>query len=141
MYDITPPKTDLNISNPLGPLIAELFMSAKEMNLTERNLLPSVWHRFFDDVFVIIKKNKVQTILETLNDQYESMKFTSEPENEGKLSFLDLKLKKGNEKIEIAIYHKPTMTMRTITNDSFCSIRHKLDAYQNITVKQNVASK
>lgn len=119
------------MGNPLSPLIAELFMSAMEMNLTERNLLPPVWHRYVDDVFAIVKKNEVQTILETLNNEYESIKFICEPENDGKLPFLDLELQKVNEKIEIAIYHKPTSTMRTITNDSFCPIQHKLAAYHS----------
>lgn len=120
-----------NMGNPLSPLIAELFMSAMEINLKNRNLLPTVWHRYVDDVFSIVKKSEVQTILNTLNNQFETIKFTSEPEKDGKLPFLDLELQKVNEKIEIGVYHKPTSTMRTITSDSHCPIQHKLAAYHS----------
>ena len=34
---------------PLGPLMANAFMCSIEEKLEERNLLPSLYHRFVDD--------------------------------------------------------------------------------------------
>lgn len=39
-----------NMGNPLSPIIADLFMSALEVNLKKQNLLPQVWLRYVDDV-------------------------------------------------------------------------------------------
>lgn len=118
-----------NMGHPLSPLIAELFMSAFEMDLKSCGLLPRVWHRYVDDVFAIVEKNEIQNVLTMLNSKYNSIKFTFETEIDGKLPFLDLLLQRTNNKIEIGVYHKPTTTMRTITSDSHCHIQHKLAAY------------
>lgn len=120
-----------NMGNPLSPLISELFMSAFEINLSERGLLPRVWHRYVDDVFAIVHKNDVDKTLEILNNQFSSIRFTCEPEKDGKLPFLDMELQRVRSKIEIGIYHKPTSTLRTITSDSHCTIQHKLAAYHS----------
>lgn len=118
-----------NMGNPLSPLISELFMSAFEINLNERGLLPRVWHRYVDDVFAIVDRDDIQKILDILNSQYDSINFTCEPETNGKLPFLDLELQRVSDKIDVGVYHKPTSTMRTITSDSHCPVQHKQAAY------------
>lgn len=123
-----------NMGNPLSPLISELFMSAFERKLKEEQLLPRIWWRYVDDVFAIVKKSEIDSVLNVLNSRFDSIKFTYEVEDDNcKLSFLDMELKTSiNKNINIAIYHKPTSTMRTITNDSNCSIQHKLAAYHSM---------
>lgn len=121
-----------NMGNPLSPLIAELFMAMFEMNLKEKGLLPRVWFRYVDDIFAVVKKNDIQTTLDILNSQFETIKLTCETETDGVLPFLDLELQRVNEKLEFGVYHKPTSTMRTITNDSHCPIQHKQAAYHSL---------
>lgn len=94
-------------------------MSALEVNLKKQNLLPRVWLRYVDD----------DKILAILNTQFDSINFTYETKKDGNLPFLDLQAQKIGFGIEFAVYHKPTITMRTITNDSHCPIQHKLAAY------------
>lgn len=120
-----------SMGNPLSPLIAELFMANFEITLKKHNLLPRVWLRYVDDVFAIIPKGDSQKVLEILNSQYQSIKFTCEHENNGSLPFLDLNLRRIDDKIDVGVYHKPTSTMRTITSDSFCPIQHKQAAYHS----------
>jgi len=121
-----------NMGNPLSPLIAELFMSEFEMSLKQQNILPRVWIRYVDDVVAVVKNENIMEILETLNCQYESIKFTYEKEENGRLPFLDLELQRVGNKIEFGIFHKPTSTKRTITSDSNCPIQHKLAAYHSM---------
>lgn len=121
-----------NMGNPLSPLISELFMSAFEMSLKELKLLPRVWYRYVDDVFAIVKRDEVDSILENLNKQFDSIKFTCEKEQDNILPFLDLEIQRKGQIIEFAIYHKPTSTMRTITSDSHSPIQHKKAAYHSM---------
>ena len=118
-----------NMGHPLSPLISELFMSSFEIDLKASGKLPRVWHRYVDDVFSIVHKDKIMDVLNILNNQYTSIKFTHETEVNGKLPFLDLMLNRVQGKIEIGVYHKPTTTMRTITSDSNTHIKNKHAAY------------
>ncbi|XP_055306468.1 uncharacterized protein LOC129570775 [Sitodiplosis mosellana] len=121
-----------NMGNPLSPIIADLFMSAFEVNLKRQNLLPRVWHRYVDDVWAVINKNEIENVLDILNKQVETINFTYETEKDGKLPFLDLEVQRIGGDLEFAVYHKPTSTMRTIKSDSHCPIQHKMAAYHSM---------
>jgi len=121
-----------NMGNPLSPLIAETFMADFEMRLKEEGLLPRFWVRYVDDVCAVVKKDDVQKVLDVLNNRENSINFTFELENDKKLPFLDLMLRRVENYIEVSIYHKPTSTMRTITNDSHSPIQHKVAAYHSM---------
>lgn len=79
-----------SMGNPFSPLIAELFMASFEINLRERNMLPKSWLRYGDKVFAVISKDDVQKTFDVLNNQFQSIKFTCEPEYNGELPSLDL---------------------------------------------------
>ena len=121
-----------NMGNPLSPLISEVFMASFEMSLKNRGLLPRVWLRYVDDVFAVVETNEISNVLEVLNNQFETIKFTHEEEKENILPFLDLELKRVNKKIEIGVHHKPTSTQRVITSDSNCAIQHKEAAFHSM---------
>lgn len=121
-----------NMGNPLSPIIADLFMSFFEVNLKKQNLLPRVWHRYVDDIWAVIKKDEIEFFMDILNGHFETINFTYEIEENGKLPFLDLEIQRIGCDLEFAVYHKPTSTMRTITNDSHCPIQHKKAAYHSM---------
>jgi len=123
------------MGNSLSPLIAEFFMSKFEEELTQMEALPKVWIRYVDDIFSFVKKDQLQNTLNVLNSQYESIKFTVEVENENSLPFLDLRLTRINNKIDISVYHKPTSTKRYITSDSYCPIQHKLAVFNSMVFR------
>lgn len=125
-----------SMGNPLSPLIAEAFMSKFENDLKAENLLPRVWYRYIDDVFSIIPSNTADIILETLNNRYDTIKFTVETEDENNsLPFLDVRCKRVNNKVEFEVYRKHTSTDRYITNDSFCSYQHKIAAFHSMAYR------
>lgn len=71
-------------------------------------LLPRICSLYVDDMCAVDKRNQIQTVLECLNAQYDSIKFTYETEIDGKLPISDSKSQRVNNKIQIGIYHKPT---------------------------------
>ncbi|XP_055854251.1 uncharacterized protein LOC129917995 [Episyrphus balteatus] len=62
-----------SMGNPLSPLIAETFMADFEMQLKRKGHLPQTWFRYVDDIFTIVKKNKVNDLLSILNTQHNSI--------------------------------------------------------------------
>lgn len=122
-----------SMGNPLSPLISEAFMSAFEMNLKSKGCLPRIWHRYVDDVVAVVKRDEVDSILSTLNCQYDEINFTYEIEQNNSLVFLDLVLqRRPNGNIELAVHHKPTGTDRYIPSDSYAPIQHKLAAFHSL---------
>lgn len=118
--------------NPLSPLISEVFMAKFEMDLKSTGVLPRIWHRYVDDIFAVVKRSEINNILTVLNGQYQEINFTCEIEENNKLIFLDLELQRNEYNIDIAIYHKPTSTLRYTPSDSYAPIQHKLAAFHSL---------
>lgn len=121
-----------SMGNPISPLIADLFLSKLEKSLKERNLLPRWWYRYVDDVVAVIKKSELDQTLHMLNSQFPTINFTVVPEEDGQLAFLDLLLIRKNNKVELAVYHKPTSTQRFIPSTSHCPIQHKMAPFHSM---------
>lgn len=124
-----------NMGNPLSPLMAELFLAKFETTLENNNLLPVTWIRYVDDVLAITSKNKVDSLLDVLNSQFPSIKFTVEIENDSSINFLDLKLKRINKKIVFDVFRKETSTIRFLTNDSYNPIQHKHAVFHSLAYR------
>lgn len=120
-----------SMGNPLSPLIAELFMAMFETTLKNDGKLPRIWLRYVDDIFAIVRKSELNSLLTLLNEQYETINFTTEKEADRELPFLDLLVRNENGKIKFAVYHKPTSTKRCISADSHCPIQHKKAAFHS----------
>ncbi|XP_031619415.1 uncharacterized protein LOC116338357 [Contarinia nasturtii] len=84
-----------SMGNPLSPLIAEAFMSKLEMELKEKDFIPRFWKRYVDDIFAIVKRDNVNTLLEILNNLYEGVNFTLEVETDNSIVFLDLMVQRN----------------------------------------------
>ena len=70
-------------------------------------VLPS--RRFVDDRYFLFRtKDYVEKFKNYLNNNHKNIKFTSEIEERGLLSFLDIKISLKNDKFGTSVYHKPT---------------------------------
>jgi hypothetical protein len=129
--------TGTAMGNPLSPFLAEVFMSRFETeNKKMLNNFPKTWLRYVDDIFAIVDKDfNIEDFLENLNCQYSSIKFTSEKEVEGRLPFLDLYIKRSNDKLEFEIYRKKTHTYRYIKNTSNHCWQHKMAAWNSMVYR------
>jgi hypothetical protein len=102
------------MGNALLPFLANLYTANFVMVLKRRNLLPKVWVRYVDDIFYVINRRKVSTLLSLLNSQNPSIKFTCEEEVDGSLPFLDVRVTRRDSRLEFKVYRKPTNTQRCI---------------------------
>ena len=73
---------------------------------------PTIWLRFVDDTFVIIKAEHIPLLLQHMNSQDHHIQFTvEEPSQQGILPFLDtLVTIEPNNTFNTSVYRKPTHT-------------------------------
>lgn len=122
----------LSMGSPLSPVLANLFMSFLESELKKFSWFPKIWKRYVDDIFCIVKEQDVDIILDKLNSQHETIKFTVEREIDGILPFLDLKIIRNGENLEFDVYRKPTTTSVFIPYDSNHNYSHKMSAFSSM---------
>ena len=76
----------------------------------------NVYRRFVDDTFLLFRsKDHVAKFRNYLNKQHKNIKFTSEIEENGLLSFLYIKISRENNKFVTTVYRKATFSV-TFTN-------------------------
>ena len=111
------------LGSPISVTIANLVMEVvKTKALQTFQNSPTMWKRYVDDTFVVIKKNNLETFYEHLA----SIKFTLEIESNNSLPFLDVlvvKEKSGN--LTTKLYQKPTHPNRFLNFNSQHSLRQK----------------
>ena len=100
------------MGSPLGPVLANVFMVELESIMVPRlsNDVP-LWLRYVDDTFSFVKQEKVEEVISALNGFHPNIKFTSECEVNGSISFLDVKVTKlPNGCFATDVYRKTTDT-------------------------------
>ena len=66
------------MGSPISPIVANLPMESFEMRALQSSPNPpSVWKRFVDDTFVIMKKAHKEEFLTHLNSMDSNMQFTT----------------------------------------------------------------
>ena len=99
------------IGSPLGPVIANMFMSE-----LENSIVPQLgdciigWKRYVDDTFAFIDPDKLEEINDILNSFDNNISFTHELEQNNQLPFLDALISNNNGDIQSTVYRKPTNT-------------------------------
>ncbi|XP_068755893.1 uncharacterized protein [Montipora capricornis] len=111
---------------PLGPLLANVFMSHIEENVEREGKLPSFYRRYVDDTLTIMpNKETASNFLDTLNQAHFSVKFTMETECNGMLPFLGIQLLNRSPQIETKVYVKPTNSGLLLHYQSHVDNRYK----------------
>lgn len=119
----------VSMGNKLGPTTSDFFMNDFENKHMEqlRYLGVKHWFRYVDDTFVIVKNiNQADDILNYLNKQHNTIKFTMEKEISNKINFLDITIKRKSDlTFETSTYRKPTFTGVMLNWNSLTSIKYK----------------
>ena len=78
------------MGNPLGPIFANIFMSAYEQTwLKEALVKPLLYRRYVDDTFLIFEPTaNIKDFIIFLNSQHPNLRFTYEEEIDGYLPFI-----------------------------------------------------
>jgi hypothetical protein len=120
------------MGNSLSPFVANMFMANLEHKIQNEPWFPRIWYRYVDDIFVVVKRDEVDYVLQKINAIYSSINFTVETEEDNSLPFLDVKLTRCEGRIKFDIYRKPTSSQQYITEDSFHPRCHKMAAFHSM---------
>ena len=105
--------------SPVSPVVADIFMDELEKKaFDELEAPPRIWHRFVDDNISVINSSDEAVLFDHLNEQHPRITFTMKREYDGKMPFMDVLFKRGEEdQLDRAAYRKPTHTGRCLSVD------------------------
>ena len=129
-----PPK-GVAMGSPISGLIAEVFLQHLEnthiKHIMERQHI-TLYTRYVDDILIIYDNRHItaETILNHINTIHPNITFDLTMEENNQICYLDLKLIRLTDHIEVDIHRKPTTTDTTIHNSSNHPHEHKMAAYR-----------
>lgn len=71
-----------------------------------------VFYRYVDDIFMIVPKTEIHTVLGVFNGYHPHLKFTHEIEKQSSIPFLDIIIIRENNVLTTNWYRKPTFSGR-----------------------------
>ena len=111
------------MGSPLGPTLANLFLAYYEekwLNDCPVQFKPQYYRRYVDDVFLMFEnRSQVLKFFRYMNSRHPSIKFTVEEEENGSLSFLDIKITRNGNKLATSIHRKKTFSGVYLNYDSY----------------------
>ena len=115
------------MDSPLGPFLADVFMSKIEEICKHEILDLPFYKRYVDDTLIISDtKEQTERLLCAFNNAHRNLHMTTEYESSDALPFLDLMLtRKPDGSISRTIYRKATWTGLYTNYNSFTPIKHK----------------
>lgn len=136
--DIIYTQTDgVAMGSPLGPIIANIFMTKLEQKVIPKLNSMSPWVRYIDDTFATIDPDYINTTLNTLNNFHPNIKFTHELETNKSLSFLDVTVLRHNSSVETTVFRKPTHNDTYLHWNSFSLKTWKLSTLKSLVLRAN----
>ena len=128
------------MGSPLCPIVANIYMKHFEARALETAPHPpSIWKRYMDDTFVILKTAYKEEFFHHLNSIEEKIQFTAENTRaDGSLPFLDtLVTVEEDGSLSTSIYRKPTHTNQYLQWDSHHSIANKYSVMNSLLHRAN----
>ena len=128
------------MGSPVSPVVANLYMEHFERTALESATNPpSMWYRYVDDTMTRIQETEIDSFTNHLNSIDDSIQFTSEVEQEGKISFLDtLVTRTANNTMETSVYRKPTHTDQYLNFNSNHPLQHKRSVVRTLRHRASV---
>ncbi|BHF77893.1 hypothetical protein SprV_0602100300 [Sparganum proliferum] len=118
------------MGSPISGFLAEITM--QKLEATAYPLVnPKLWLRYVDDTFVIVKKDQLETLHNTINSTMPGIKFTLEKEVDKELPFLDVLVqRKTDGTLRTSVYRKETYAEVILHYESNRPISHKQECGQ-----------
>ena len=116
------------MGSPISPIVENLYMEDFEVKAINTSPHPSsLWKRFVDDTFVVIKSAHKRSFLDHINSLDQHIQFASEDSRTGgSMLFLDILVTpRQDDSLSTAAYRKPTHTDLYLQWDSHHTISSK----------------
>ena len=105
------------MGSPVSSVVANIFVEDFEERAISMagQLELSIWRRYVDDVFSILKRKNVERFLSHVNQLDEQISFTVEREEDGCLPFLDVAMERTDTGgLRTSVYQKAMHTDRVL---------------------------
>ena len=126
----------LGMGLPLSPTLANIFLCHHEENWLNNCPIaykPIFYRRYMDDTYMLFNEHShINQFLTYLNSQHPNIKFTSELENDGKISFLDCTVERVDNLLTTSVYRKSTFTGQGLSYFSFCAKIYKINSIKTL---------
>lgn len=108
------------MGNCFSPSAADLVMDYVISNAVAKlSVKPKIITKYVDDLFLIVNENDIDTTMDIFNNIHSSIQFTCEKENDGKLPYLDVLIKRREDgTICTQWYKKPIASGRLLNFNS-----------------------
>lgn len=121
---------------PLSPVLADLIMETlEEKQLANLDFNLPFFYRYVDDIVSCIPEDRIESTLTLLNSFHPRLQFTTELENNDRLSFLDVLIIRDNNVLHTNWYRKPTWSGRILNYRSHHSESQKIAMVFNLVDK------
>jgi len=122
------------MGSPLSPILADIIMEDLEINcLADLDFEIRSYFRYVDDIFLITRKNKIDSILRTFNGYHPRLRFTHELEENNSIPFLNTSvIRTGDGRLITNWFRKSTYSGRCINFVSCHPLQYKLNTITNL---------
>ena len=122
------------MGSPISSKIAEIFIQHYGNTYIKQilNIKNLQYYTSYVDILIIYDSSKIthESITQQINQIHKDIKFNPTYETNNTINFLDLKIMRNTQNVEISIYRKPTTTDTTIHHASNHPMEHKTAAYR-----------
>jgi hypothetical protein len=120
------------MGSSISGLVAEVVLQKLE-KLAFQKLKPTLWVRYVDDTFVIIRKDAFAVFYELINSIFGDIKFTCEEAKDDSLPFLDVLVRKlPDGSLQTSVYRKDSSADVILNYDSNHPASHKRSCVQTL---------
>ena len=120
----------------LGPTLANTFLcfhETKWLNDCPLEFKPKFYKRYVDDTFLIFDNAQhIPKFLSYLNAKHPNIEFTCDLETENSIPFLDVIVTRVENRLQTAVYRKPTFTGLGLNYLSFIPHLFKINAIKTL---------
>ena len=110
----------------LAPTFAEYYMCNLENDvLSNNNIKPSVYCRYVDDIYVVVRNEEHLFQLKTRMEEQSALQFTYEMSANNILPFLDINVSIQNGQYSLSVHRKTTDKGKCMNPSSECPDRYK----------------